>query len=94
MSDVTTSEIWKIVTAGWIDKDPAVDVITVVVEGPGQQQYAIACSGPKGMKSNTFITAIRAAAAGLIKACDGDMSAVGASTLDHAKFDTGKQRAN
>lgn len=86
-----TSTLWKIVSCDWVDKDPDLDVIAISVKGPGGL-YAVVCSGHKGMKSDEFITAIRAAAAGLIVAGGGDLSVVGAATLEDSKFDTGNQR--
>jgi hypothetical protein len=90
MSNVTRT-VWSVVGSDWIDTDPTCDVIAIQLRANGKE-YAVVCSGPKGMDSNEFIPAVRAAAAAMIHAVGGDMSTVGAGTLDEAKFDTGTQR--
>jgi hypothetical protein len=78
-----STSLWRIADCSWIDKDPEVDVIAVgVVNGRTGESYGVTCAGPKGMKSDQFVTAIRAALAGLIRASGGDMSEVGARPLD------------
>jgi hypothetical protein len=91
MSAVTTSAVTT--STVWIDDDPECSTIAVTVKSDGVE-YAVVCSGPKGMRSNDFTNAMRIAVAGLIRAGGGDMSVVGCGTLDDAKFDTGSQRAN
>jgi hypothetical protein len=84
------------VGTGWHDRDDQVDVISIVLQGLGSE-YAVVCSGPKGMKADQFITAIRAAAAALIYGAGGDMEAVGASPISPDggfDFDTGDQKPN
>jgi hypothetical protein len=93
MTAPVTSTLWQLLDAFWIETDPDVDVIAVAVKGGGQQ-YVVTCAGPKGMKSNEFVPAMRAAVAGLIRAAGGDMTAVGARPAEDPTFDTGDQRAN
>jgi hypothetical protein len=93
MSTIKTSTVWRCIDAQWVDTDPTCSVIALVLQSNGKE-FCVVCSGPKGMKSNDFIPAVRAAAASMLAASGGDLSAVGASTLDEAKFDTGDQRAN
>jgi hypothetical protein len=89
---VQTSTAWSVLDAKWVDHDPTCDAITVTVQANGKT-YAVACSGPKHMRSNEFISAMRAAVACLIQAAGGDMSVVGAGAVGDT-FDTGDQRAN
>jgi hypothetical protein len=91
MSDVKTSTLWRVTGADWLDAEPDVDTITISLRA-NSEDFAVACTGPKGMKSDKFIAALRAAAAALIRANGGDISAVGAEELD--LFNTGSQRAN
>jgi hypothetical protein len=91
MSDPTTSTLWSVTGAEWIDTETDVDSITISLR-TGDEDYAVACTGPKGMKSNQFISALRAATASLIRANGGDISTVGAAQSN--MFDTGNQRAN
>lgn len=93
MSTIKTHTVWQLIDAHWIDTDPTTDCIAVTVRGNGTE-YAIACSGPKGMKSNEFISAMRVSVAGLLRAGGGDMSVVGCGEVSDPKFDTGDQRAN
>ena len=95
MSDqpVKTSSLWRTLDAQWIDSDPACDVIALTMQSNGKE-YAVVCSGPKGMKSNEFISAIRAAAASLIAVAGGDLKDTGCSAANDPTFDTGDQRAN
>jgi hypothetical protein len=90
---IKTSTVWQLLDAQWIDTDPMVSVIATTVRGNGTE-YAVVCSGPKGMKSNEFISAIRVAVAGLLRAGGGDMSVVGCGEVSDPRFDTGDQRAN
>jgi hypothetical protein len=90
---VKTSTVWHLLEAQWVDADPDCDVIAVTLQGNGSV-YTVCCSGPKDMTSRDFISAMRIAVAGLIRAAGGDMSVVGCGTPDDAKFDTGNQRAN
>lgn len=84
---------WTVLDAKWVDTDSASDAITVSLQANGKH-YAVACSGPKGMRSDEFISALRAGTAAIIRAAGGDMAAVGCGTIEDAKFDTGDQRAN
>jgi hypothetical protein len=84
--------VWRVLDAFWINDDPTYDVIAISLQASGRE-YVVACSGPKGMNSNDFIPAVRAAAASLIRAVGGDMSVVNACDIN-AVFDTGDQRAN
>jgi hypothetical protein len=93
MSDVKTRSLWQVLDAQWIDTDPECDVIAVALRGNGTE-YTITCAGPRGMKSNEFITALRAGTAALIRTVGGDMSIVGGADPKDATFDTGDQRAN
>lgn len=86
-----TKSLWHITGSTWIDTDPEMDVIALTVSGNGKD-YAVSCAGPKGMKSNEFITAMRAAAAALIMVGGGDLTQVGAETAEDSTFDTGNQR--
>lgn len=93
MSDVKTSTVWQLLDALWIEEDPESSTIAVTVRGGGVD-YAVVCSGPKGMMPSEFINAIRVAVAGLIRAGGGDMSVVGCGSAEDPQFDTGNQRAN
>jgi hypothetical protein len=94
MSDVkTTTTVWRCLDAQWVDGDPTCSVIALTMQSNGKE-YAVVCSGPKGMKSNEFISAIRAAAASLIAAAGGDLKDTGCSAANDSTFDTGDQRAN
>ena len=88
---MSTSTLWRVTGADWFDNEPDVSTISVSLLANGKD-YAVACTGPKGMNSNEFIPALRAAAAAMINSVGGDMSAVGAAQLD--MFDTGDQRAS
>jgi hypothetical protein len=88
---VSTSTLWRVTGADWYDTEPDVDTISLSLLANGDN-YAVACTGPKGMKSDQFISALRAATAALINANGGDISVVGAAQLD--LFDTGDQRAS
>jgi hypothetical protein len=90
MSGVTTRVIWRLLDANWIDTDPDVSVITVVMQANGKE-YVVVCSGPKGMKSDEFVPAITAAGAALNAASGGGVR-VGDPQGD--LFDTGTQRAS
>jgi hypothetical protein len=91
MSTAQTSTIWRVTGYDWMDDEP--DVSTIVLSlRTNNEDYAVACTGLKGMKSDQFISALRAAAAALIGASGGDISTVGAAQL--GLFDTGDQRAN
>jgi hypothetical protein len=90
MSTVTTRVLWRLLDAQWIDTDPDVSVITVIMQANGKE-YAVVCSGPKGMKSDEFVSAITAAGAALNAASGGGV-ALGDPESD--KFDTGSQRAS
>ena len=90
---VKTTTLWHTLSAQWIDTDPACDCVALALQSAGKV-YAVVCSGPKGMKSDEFIAAIRAAAATLINAAGGDMKDVGATFANDPTFDTGNQRAN
>jgi len=90
MSGVTTRVLWHLLDAQWIDTDPDVSVISVIMQANGEE-YVVVCSGPKGMKSDEFVPAITAAGAALNAASGGGVS-VGDPESD--KFDTGSQRAS
>ncbi len=87
----TTVTGWEVYDAQWIDTDDTCDVIVIAL-GANGKRYAVSCSGPKGMRSDDFIPAVRAACAVMIGAVGGDMSVVGGMRLD--LFDTGDQRAS
>jgi hypothetical protein len=91
MSAVRT--IWRQLAVNWVDDDPYTDVIVLVLQANGKE-YIVTCAGPKDMKSDEFISAIRIAAGLLIRAGGGDMSVVGCGTPDDATFDTGDQRTS
>jgi len=94
MSDVKTSTLWHCLYAQWVDTDPACDVIALTMQRAGAE-FAVVCSGPKGMKSNDFIPAVYAALAVLIASAGGNLQIIGASTVAQGDlFDTGDQRAN
>jgi hypothetical protein len=77
---MTTDTKWRVAGSDWLDDQPDSSTIVIeLIELDSGEAYTVSCSGPKGMMSNQFITAIRAAAAALIQSCGGDMSAVGAS---------------
>jgi hypothetical protein len=87
---VPTRVLWRLLDANWIDTDPEVSVITVIMQANGKE-YVVVCSGPKGMKSDEFIPAITAAGATLNAAHGGSISVV---DPEADKFDTGTQRAS
>jgi hypothetical protein len=92
MSTAQTSTLWRVTGSDWMDDEPDVSTIVLSLRA-NNADYAVACTGPKGMKSDQFISALRAAAAAaLIGASGGDLSTVGAAQL--GLFDTGDQRAN
>jgi hypothetical protein len=91
MSDVPTRVVWKITDAVWIDDDPDCSVIAVALLANGKQ-YTVTCAGPKGMRSDEFIPAVRVAAAGMMRANGGDMAEVGAKEVGDPSWDTGNQR--
>jgi len=93
MAEVKTHTLWRALDAQWVDSDPTCDVIALTMQSNGKE-YAVVCSGPKGMRSPEFTSAIRAAAATLLAAAGGDMADVGASAANDPTFDTGDQRAN
>ena len=90
---VKTHTVWRCLEAQWVDDDPSCSVIALTMQ-MGGQEYAVVCSGPKGMRSPEFISAIRAAAAALLAAAGGDMKVVGGEPANDPMFDTGDQRAN
>ena len=89
MSNKTRTE-WRIVDAQWIDEDPDVSVIAVTVQSNGKE-YAVVCSGPKGMKSDEFVPAITAAGH-VLNISSG--TAVSVADPQGDLFDTGNQRAS
>jgi hypothetical protein len=94
MSDVKTTTVWRCLDAQWIDTDKDCDAIALTMQRAGAE-FAVVCSGPKGMKSNDFIPAVHAALAALTASAGGDLSVIGASTAAQGDlFDTGDQRAN
>jgi hypothetical protein len=93
MSTPITRTAWAVLDAKWVDTDPECDVIAVELQANGKN-YSVACSGPKNMKSNEFISAMYAAAAGLIRASGNDLSSLKVVDDSTAQFDTGDQRAN
>jgi len=95
LNNIITKSLWRVLDTRLIETDPDVDVIAVTVEGDGKV-YTAVVSGHKGMNSNEFITALRAATAGLLQAVGADMSVVGAQegNSEDKTFDTGTQRAN
>jgi hypothetical protein len=90
MSGVTTRVLWRLLDASWIDTDPDVSVICVIMQANGKE-YVVVCSGPKGMKSDEFVPAITAAGAAL-NAASGDRISVADPQGD--LFNTGDQRAS
>jgi hypothetical protein len=90
MSRVPTRTLWRVLDANWIDEDPDVSVISVVLQANGKE-YVVVCSGPKGMLSDEFTSAIQAAATTLIRANGGSIE-VADPQMD--MFDTGDQRAS
>jgi hypothetical protein len=90
MSGVTTRVLWRLLDAHWIDTDPDVSIISIVMQANGKE-YVVVCSGPKGMKSDEFVPAITAAGAALNAASGGGVSL---SDPETDKFDTGNQRAS
>lgn len=88
---VMTRQLWKVLDAQWVDTDHDCDVITVTLRSNGKE-YVVACSGPKAMKSDEFIPAIRAAAAALLESSGGDITVVNRDS--GGTFDTGDQRAS
>jgi hypothetical protein len=90
MSNVPTRVLWHLLDANWIDTDPDVSVISVVMQANGKE-YVVVCSGPKGMKSDEFVPAILSAGEALNRASGGNAAVVDAET---DKFDTGTQRAS
>ncbi len=88
-----TRTVWRQLAVDWVDDNKDTDVIALVLQANGKE-YVVTCAGPKDMKSDEFILAIRIAAGFLIRAGGGDMSVVGCGTPDDAKFDTGDQRAS
>jgi hypothetical protein len=90
MADVKTRTLWKLFDAQWIDEDPDVSVITLVMQANGKE-YVVVCSGPKGMKSDEFVPAIMAAGTVLNRTTGGDATVVDPTD---ATFDTGNQRAS
>jgi hypothetical protein len=93
MSGPVVKTLWHVTGASYIDTDPEVDVIAVTVEGLGHE-YAVCVSGHKKLSGDEIVYALRAAAAGLIRAAGGDLSAVGCETPEQSMFDTGDQRAS
>lgn len=87
---VTTRVLWRLLDASWVDTDPDVSVISVIMQANGKE-YVVVCSGPKGMKSDEFVPAITAAGAALNNASGGNVKL---SDPDTDKFDTGNQRAS
>jgi hypothetical protein len=87
---VKTRTVWRLLDARFIDTDKECDVIALTMQSNGKE-YAVVCSGPKGMKSNEFTPAIRAASAALLAATGGTLTDV---VGDDPTFDTGDQRAN
>jgi hypothetical protein len=87
---VSTRTLWRLLDANWIDTDPDVSVISVIMQAEGKE-YVVVCSGPKGMKSDEFVPAIISAGSALNKASGG---AVAVADPDADKFDTGNQRAS
>ena len=90
MTDVKTRTVWRTVDAHWVDEDPAVSVMVVVLQSAGKE-YVVAISGPKGMKADEFVPACTAAGHMLNAACVGVIAESGPSD---STFDTGNQRAN
>lgn len=90
---VVQKALWHLMSAKWIDTDPDCDVMAVVVAG-NRTEYAVCVSGPKNLKTNEIIDALRAAAAGLIQVTGGDVSVVGCESpgAQGDLFDTGTQR--
>jgi len=92
MSPVTTRVLWRLLDAVWIDEDPNVSVITVVMQANGKE-YVVVCSGPKGMKSDEFVPAIVCAGQSLNAASGGVVSVAGPDPQMDL-FNTGNQRAS
>jgi hypothetical protein len=92
MSDtpVKTRTMWRLLNAQWVDNDPVCDCIALTLQSAGKE-YVVVCSGPKDMKPNEFIPAIRAASAALLAVTGGKLTDV---VGDDSTFDTGDQRAN
>lgn len=89
-TSTSTICIWRVLDAQWIDTDPDVSVIAVTLQASGKE-YVVVCSGPKGMLSDEFTSAVQAAATTLIRANGGNIS-VADPQMD--MFDTGDQRAS
>jgi hypothetical protein len=89
VTGVPTRTLWRVVDAQWHDNEPDVSVISIMLQANGNT-YAVVCSGPKGMKSDEFTSAIQAAATTLIRANGGSIAVGDPDTT----FDTGDQRAN
>jgi hypothetical protein len=89
----TTRTLWRLLDANWIDTDPDVSVISVVMQANGKE-YVVVCSGPKGMRSDEFVPAITAAGAALNAASGGGVTAVRVGDPQGDLFDTGNQRAS
>jgi hypothetical protein len=86
---VVTRVQWRLLDAQWIDTDPDVSVISVVMQA-NEKEYVVVCSGPKGMMSDEFISAITSAGHALNMATGGTLKV--ASPDD--TFNTGNQRAS
>jgi hypothetical protein len=90
---MSTRTAWAVLGAKWVDTDPECDVIAVELQANGKN-YAVVCSGPKNMKSTEFISAMYAAAAGLVRASGNELGSLKVVDDKNAQFDTGDQRAN
>lgn len=90
-----TVSLWRVLSSEYYTDDPEHDVMALTVAASGHN-YAVAISGPKGMRSIEFIPALQAACAALLMAVGEDPSIVGAKyhDPDDETFDTGNQRAN
>jgi hypothetical protein len=85
-----TRTFWRVLDACFIDADPDCDVVALTMQLEGGDAYTVAISGPKGMKSDGFVPAVRAAAETLLVAIGGAITLA----TDDGLFDTGDQRAN
>jgi hypothetical protein len=91
VTGTTERVLWHMLDAQFIDTDPEVSVIAVVMESKGQK-YAVVCTGAKGMMPDEFVPAIMAAGQTL-NAVSGDIVSI-ADPSQADMFDTGSQRPN
>ena len=104
MSDDTiTKTVWRVLTTNFAEDPNGDDILSMSLQANGKT-YAVVVAGPRGMNSDEFIPALRAAAGVLIHACGGDVGEVGAAYKNTEDadgqtdlfndLDTSKSRAN